>query len=63
MGHEAIKERQAAYLAALEHEKAGYQARLKAKKQGRHTVGLDLTVEQLADRIKQVDTAIKSVKN
>lgn len=58
---EATTERRQAYVAALEHEKAGYIARLEAKQNGLHTGGLDLSVEQLADRIKQVDQVIKSV--
>ncbi len=59
---EATAERRAAYVAALEHERAGYVARREAKQNGLHTGGLDLTVEQLDDRIKQVDAMIKRVK-
>lgn len=55
---EATKQRQEAYIAALQHERDGYVARRDAKAKGLHTSGLDLTVEQLDDRISQVDAVI-----
>ena len=59
---EATTERRDAYLAALEHEKRGYEARREAKQNGLHIGGLDLSVEQLDDRIKQVAAEIKRAK-
>jgi hypothetical protein len=59
---ELTVERAEAFKAALEAEQVGYEARLEAKKNGRPSgIGSDLSEEQLADRIKQVDEQIKRV--
>lgn len=58
---ELTVERAEARKASLEHERKGYVARIAAKKAGRFSgVGEDLTLEQLDDRVKQVDAEIKS---
>ena len=50
---EATQERVDAYVAALEQEKAGYEARINAIESGKHDP-TGKTVEQLKARIRQV---------
>jgi hypothetical protein len=60
---EVTVERAQKVLAALEYERTGYEARIAATEKGlRPAFGLPLTVEQLDDRIKQVDAEIARVK-
>lgn len=60
---EVTVERARARVAALEHEKTGYAARIEAKKAGRSSgIGEDLSVKALEDRQKQVDAEIKLAK-
>lgn len=58
---EATKERVGAYLAALEQEKAGLEARVTRVKDGRPDP-VNATAEQLAGRVKDVDGEIKRAK-
>ena len=58
---EATKERVGAYLAALEQEKAGLEARVVRVKDGRPDP-VNATAEQLAGRVKDVDGEIKRAK-
>lgn len=56
---DATLEQAGRYLAALEEEKAGYEARIARAKAGRVE---PLTERQLADRVKQVTAEIARVK-
>lgn len=51
-------EQRDAYVAGLEHERSGYEARLERAKRNRQEY---LTAEELADRINQVDDEIARV--
>lgn len=57
---ESTKEQVSAYVAALEDEKASYEARIDAAKNGRLE---RLDEAQLADRISQVDAEVKRAKS
>jgi hypothetical protein len=56
---EATKERVGAYVEALEHEKAGYEARQTMLKEGKQD---SLDAEQLAARVKGVAAELSRVK-